>query len=146
MLNHFKTMQKIDWAILGAQALLLVLYLAPLSLILMYGSVFLSSLLIYYSVVTMAMGAAYTVMFFRLEGVREQKIVRFWLTIASALAPVSAYLYIYVHVYYLQPFYQSLLHPVWVLVLPLISVVIGFCMPFILLTFWVKYRYREDEF
>jgi hypothetical protein len=154
MLNRFKTMQKIDWATLAAQALFSVLYLAIFyrnfsdvySLGNLNDNYAWPSFFGYYFVKTVVIVAAYMLMSSRLGEVRNQKIVKFWLAMALVLSIISEVLYVWLYALAIPFTLMPLGLTDWMVPIATFMSFLGAIMPFILLTYWLKYRLRADEF
>jgi hypothetical protein len=78
-----------------------------------------------------------------LDSASDQMTVKMWARVAAVLAPYSAIFYTYMG-------YQVLLLRNVISGLGffdgLLIYIIGFYMPFILLTLWLRYKFRQDEF
>ncbi len=80
-------------------------------------------------------------MYFALRSTVNRLAVEIWTMVALGVAPFSAYFYLTVAAFYLGGPRGKLLTST-----NIIGYVFGFYLPFVLLTLWVRYRCREDEF
>jgi hypothetical protein len=139
-------MEKMDRALLLARVVCGILYISPW---------------LYYAIVNGAptgievtiglylylpIGLAYATMKARLAEINEEEIKNFWATVALILAPFSVVLYLICTLLTIGQFVIPKDYRPLLLLLFFVNAIFGLCMPFILLTYWLKYRYREDEF
>jgi hypothetical protein len=146
MLNKFKSMDKLDWALFAVQAVCWIEYLAPLviyPLINPFASTYRMGVYVFLFIPFLF---AYERMKSRLTEIKELKIRKLWATIALILVPFSIVFYLGGTVLVIDGFFQNLWGNEWIGVILFTSGFIGYCMPFVLLTYWLKYRYRKDEF
>jgi hypothetical protein len=143
MLSKFKSMDKLDWALLVAQVVCWIEYLPVFILI----NILFAAILVILSVfLCILLWFAYGRMKSRMTEINEPRIKKLWATLALILAPFSIAFYLFSTYLITNGLFRKLYESGWMAVIFLVSAFIGLYMPFILLTYWLKYRYREDEF
>jgi hypothetical protein len=146
MLSKFKSMDKLDKALVIARTICWIEYLAILPVFILINIYLAAIIVILLVFLCIPLWIAYDLMRFRLEEIKEPRITKLWATIAVIVAPFSIAFYIVSSVLVAEIFIRNLYDSGWIEFIFLNSGFIGFCMPFVLLTYWLKYRYRKDEF
>jgi hypothetical protein len=94
-------MDKLDWALLVAQAVCWIEYLAPLVICAMTNEISFATILYIYVFLIFPCWIAYELMNFRLKELKELRIKKFWATIAVILVPFSIVLYLASIIFYI---------------------------------------------
>jgi hypothetical protein len=139
-------MDKLDRALFAAQVICWIEYLAILAVFILVEPYFIPFIVFIAIFLSLPVWVAYELMKSRLKVIKEPRITKLWAKIALILVPFSIVFYIVSTVLVIYGFIQNLWGNEWIGVIFLTSGFLGLCMPFVLLTYWVKYRYREDEF
>jgi hypothetical protein len=145
MLGQIKSMDKLDKALVIARTICCIEYLAPL--LIATKEFFAIEFLVYtYFFLSILYWFAFEGMQAQLKEIKELRVTKFWATIAVIVAPFSFVFYVVSTVLVAEIFFRDLGEIEWIIVIFLTSGFLGLCMPFVLLTYWLKYRYRKDEF